>query len=76
MVGEQEVRNDGCGERAVTEMAVAETAVTSERREVEMNKMEYDEVKLQAGVVVKAEWSTWLSRPSGRMSLPLREVAM
>ena len=67
MVAEQEVRNDRRGERAVTEMAVAETAVTSERMEIEMNKMEYDVVQ------IKQEWWT---RLSGRMSSPLREVAM
>ena len=54
-VAEQEVRNNRRGERAVTEMAVAETAVTSERRETEMNKMEKDEVQIK---------QEWLSRPS------------
>ena len=66
-MAEQEVRNDRRGERAVTEMAVAETAVTSERMEIEMNKMEYDVVQIK---------QEWLTRLSGRMSSPLREVAM
>ena len=45
----------GAGKRAVTEMAVAVTVVTSERRETEMNKMEKDEVQIK---------HEWLSRPS------------
>ena len=54
MVAEQEVRNDRCGKRAVKEMAVAVTVVTSERRETEMKKMEKDEVRIK---------QEWLSRP-------------
>ena len=55
MVAKPEVRNDRCGKRAVTEMAVAVTVVTSERRETEMKKMEKDEVQIK---------QEWLSRPS------------
>ena len=66
MVVEQEVRNDGCGERAVTEMAVAETAVTSARREIEMNKMEYDEVDFK---------QEWLDEISNEMKYVLFKAA-